>query len=139
MSKRMSGRERLKEISKKIKGLSEEDREKLKNSVGILTIEGKKLSIRNNMLLAIQSSGKATIVGGYKQWLKSGRKVKKGEHGYLIYFPVKKEGEIENFYIAVVFDINQTEEILDGNIDKEDKFERIESSNISEKNEIIEK
>jgi len=113
--------ERLKEIRAKLKCLSEEERERLIEKIGrIVNIEGRPLSIHNTLLLYYQNIGRSvTVVGGFKQWLKAGRAVTKGEHGSLILFPVglkDNDGEVEDegdlkFWSANVFDISQTHEI----------------------------
>ena len=70
-------------------------------------------------MLAAQSEGREapSIVGGFQQWRKQGRMVRKGEHGYMIWIPThrKEEGAPEddegelNFIIGYVFDVTQTE------------------------------
>ena len=80
-----------------------------------------KYSIRNQMLLMMQMPS-ATSVAGYRAWQDNGRQVKKGEKGLMIFGPARKvvkgEGDEESsFYcpppIVTVFDISQTEEILE--------------------------
>lgn len=82
----------------------------------IVTCEGHVLSLHNMLMIAYQCKD-ATMVGGYRQWQKTGRQVKRGEHGLLIWSPkFKKESdaseETHSGYITVtVFDVSQTEEL----------------------------
>ena len=94
--------------------------------LGIITVEGHELSLANMMLVAMQKPG-ATVVGGFRQWIKQGRAVRKGEHGAMIWCPTEKKvekgtmnpageaGSVEametHFIIGTVFDIGQTDEI----------------------------
>ncbi|MDZ7766902.1 MAG: ArdC family protein [Melioribacteraceae bacterium] len=93
-----------------------QDKLSLLASLSIKNIEGRELSDYNQLMIRFQL-GNASIVGGFKQWKKQGRAVRKGEHGALILFPVgpkDKDGEVEQaetFFTGVVFDISQTEEI----------------------------
>jgi len=107
---------RIKTIREKILSLSQEEREAL-SSISIPTIEGRFLSKHNVMMIVFQFSFSPTVVGGFRQWLKAGRAVRKGEHGAVILYPVgpkDQEGNLEDaerFYSATVFDISQTEPI----------------------------
>jgi antirestriction protein ArdC len=86
----------------------------------IVTIEGRALSVFNCCMLATQCPT-ATVVGGFRQWIKSGRVVRKGEHGYAIWVPMgprkAAEGASEDqsdetrFMLGTVFDVAQTDEI----------------------------
>ena len=108
---------RLQKLQKQLKALTPEQRHELANRGIIATIEGRQLSTHNTILVYMQSNGRIpTIVGGYKQWKAAGHQVRKGEHGYSIWFPVgskaKDDDEVEateNFYMGNVFDITQTE------------------------------
>ena len=60
--------------------------QRLSLSAGISTVEAHPLSQTNACLVAFQCPT-ATIVGGFKQWLKAGRCVRKGEHGLSIWVP----------------------------------------------------
>lgn len=88
----------------------------------IITIEGRALSPFNTCLVAMQNPG-ATVVGGFRQWIKSGRAVRKGEHGMAIWVPLKRgakdDGEQDSgdecrFILGTVFDVSQTSEIETG-------------------------
>lgn len=117
-------RARLKELRQKLANLSSEDRERLTKHGLIATVEGRTLSLQNTLLLYMQTPGVLggngcqlpSVVGGYRQWLKAGKHVRKGEHGRTIFFPVgdkDEDGEITEahiFYTATVFDIAQVED-----------------------------
>lgn len=98
--------------------MTKEQRNELVRAGLVKRIEGGSLSFRNTALVYLQSMGAdtvPTIVGGYDQWKRAGRQVKRGEHGLTIWFPVGSRNEndeiehIERFYTGTVFDISQTE------------------------------
>ena len=101
--------------------------------------EGRILSETNSVFLAFQSDLKFTVVAGFKQWMKHGRCVKKGQHGNFIFIPamtkVKKEvegketvsEELDKFLLARIFDISQTFEIKDQDQKKDLKAEPAEA------------
>ncbi len=89
-------------------------------SMPVMNPEGRHLSEPNTVFLAFQSQMKFTVVAGFRQWLKHGRCVKKGEHGNFIFIPAmlktkKEDGtsqeELDKFLVARVFDISQTFEM----------------------------
>ena len=107
---------KLKELRQRLANLTEEERQALTARGLIATVEGRTLSLHNTLLVYIQSSGRIpSVVGGYQQWRKAGKQVKRGEHGLTIWFPVgvkDEEGELleaETFYTGTVFDISQVE------------------------------
>ena len=112
----LSRKERIGFLNKQISALSDEKKREMAAKFGVVNIEGKYYSLHNQLLLSMQLNN-PTVVAGFKQWKDSKRKIKKGEHGALILFPVgtkDKNGIVEeatNFLTAVVFDISQTEEI----------------------------
>ena len=119
---RKEKREKIIRIRKILSEMSEEQRQAVANKCGIVTVEGHLLTPHNQCFLVAQSEINYTIVGGFQQWKKAGRIVRKGEHGFLILVPSKQkdENEIDNyiaddedvkFYTATVFDISQTEPI----------------------------
>lgn len=96
------------------------------SSMPVMNPEGRILSDANIIFLAWQSSIRFTIVAGFRQWIKHGRCVKKGEHGNCIFIPaMNKEKnknadgsetvteELQRFLVATVFDISQTFEITE--------------------------
>ncbi len=103
-------------LAKSLSALPKAERDALAARLpGIVTVEGRALSTFNMCLIAAQCPG-ATIVGGFKQWKKAGRSVKKGEHGLSLWIPggMRKRddgSEHMGFVSGVVFDVAQTEEI----------------------------
>jgi hypothetical protein len=89
---------------------------------GIVTAEGRPLSVFNQCLVASQMPS-ASIVGGFAQWRAQGRMVRKGSAGLAIWFPKSKKAEATDegkddaaepaerplFAMGYVFDITQTE------------------------------
>ncbi len=119
---RKEKREKIIRIRKTLSEMSEEQRQAIADKFGIVTVEGHLLTPHNQCFLVAQSEINYTVVGGFQQWKKAGRIVRKGEHGFLILVPSKQkdENEIDNyiaddedvkFYTATVFDISQTEPI----------------------------
>ena len=123
-------RERFKAMVRQVAAMSEEERAALVNRAGaVLTCQGRALSPVNTCLL-MQQMPNASLVGGFRQWLKAGRAVMKGCHGAMIWVPAgnakcrmqnaelpeeedaqdeKKTGV--RFLIGTVFDISQTQEL----------------------------
>jgi len=116
-------RAKMRELAGRISKLSEEQRQALVQDWPT-TIEGHRLSLHNACMIAYQ--GGATVVGGFRQWIKAGRCVKKGESGKCIWVPLSErksetaasvevietetpEGKKRmRFMLATVFDISQT-------------------------------
>lgn len=114
-------KEKMSGIRERLANLTEDQKAAIVARGIIGTVEGRTLSVRNTMLCYLQSDGRApTVVGGYRQWLKAGRQVKKGEHGVTILFPSigkPKNSETKEttdiyFMAATVFDISQTEPVV---------------------------
>jgi hypothetical protein len=125
-------RARFGNLLKQLAELSDEERAARLQGFGFIKLSTKSaFSPVNSMLIAIQSTGRAkpTILGGFAEWLKQGRAVRKGEHGYMIWIPIgAKQQEVQavdpngelttvmqeasdvRFIIGTVFDISQTEE-----------------------------
>jgi len=112
-------------LVKQVAGMTDQERAHLTNKIGaIVTCEGHALSLTNTMLVITQNPV-ASMVGGFRQWLKAGRCVRKGEHGQMIWVPCGSNGtnsadpEISpvnehdevHFIIGTVFDVSQTESI----------------------------
>ena len=109
--------------------MSEDERTALVMRVGaIVTFEGHALSAFNSCLILTQLPT-ASMVGGFHQWKTKGRKVKKGEHGLMIWVPTGRKDKDEDaapapeasedkdkragFIMGTVFDVTQTEPALD--------------------------
>ncbi len=122
----------VKKMIQDISAMSASERERLAESHSvIITCNGHVISTFNMCLIASQCRAMSTVwpavVGGFKQWQRHGRKVKKGEHGFVIYVPSTKQVQTVNvigqrevdenettkikFYTAYVFDISQTEHV----------------------------
>ena len=108
---------RIQAIRKTLSEMTEEKRTELIEKFGIVvTIEGHPLTAHNTCFLYAQTEKPITVVGGFQQWRKAGRTVKKGEHSLLIFVPSTKGKEEQPaneedvfFFTANVFDITQTE------------------------------
>jgi len=117
---RQEKKEKIIRIRKTLSEMSEEQRQAVADKFGIVTVEGHLLTPHNQCFLVTQSEINFSIVGGFQQWKKAGRIVRKGEHGFLIFVPSKaKQGDNSEmisdddvfFFTATVFDITQTEAI----------------------------
>ena len=117
----------FRDLWKRVSAMPELERVQLSNRLGLVTCEGRALSLTNQMLIALQRPG-ATVLGGFRQWLKQGRAVRKGERGCMIWVPCgvrggadasaspagdgdAGEGSDVRFIVGTVFDIGQTEEV----------------------------
>lgn len=113
-------------LVKRVADMPETERDQLAACMpGLVNTEGHTLSMRNTLLVALQLGTRCTIVGGFRQWIKQGRVVRKGQHGASILFPrtfgdktaatVSDEpksgpnGERTVFLSGTVFDVSQTE------------------------------
>jgi hypothetical protein len=113
-------RARFREIVKQVAEMSDAERDALAAKlVGIVTCDGHSLSVHNVRLVAMQIPT-ATIVGGFRQWLKHGRAVRKGEHGATIWVPVVRKSNADDgkggpdetrFMLGTIFDVSQTEPV----------------------------
>lgn len=112
---------RIQEIRKVLSELTDEQRQEMIERLGIVvTIEGHPLTPYNTCFLYSQTEIPVTVVGGYQQWRKAGRTVKKGEKSLLIFVP-SKTGETKEdanaseedifFFTAAVFDVSQTAQV----------------------------
>ena len=119
---RKEKKEKIIRIRKSLSEMSVEQRQTVADKFGIVTVEGHLLTAHNQCFLIAQAELNFSIVGGYKQWQKAGRSVRKGEHGFYIFVPSKTKEDKANpeintsdetpfFFTAVVFDISQTEAI----------------------------
>jgi len=127
--KRDERRAKLREVWGKVAAMPEADRLAMAYKLGIVTCEGHQLSANNKVLIMFQ--GGASVVGGFRQWIKQGRCVMKGQHGLGIWVPTKRKGnapegteapangetqapERHGFIFGTVFDISQTAPIEGG-------------------------
>lgn len=108
-------------LRERLKTLTPDDRQQFINRGLVSTIDGHPLSITNTILVYLQSGGQyPTIVGGFQQWRRAGKCVKRGQHGMTIWFPVGSKDadgniiETTKFYTTTVFDITQVEELNSG-------------------------
>lgn len=118
---RQEKKEKIIHIRKTLAEMSEDQRQAVADKFGIVTVEGHLLTPHNQCFLVAQSEISFSIVGGFQQWKKAGRIVRKGEHGFLIFVPSKAKQENNSeiisdeedvhFFTATVFDISQTEAI----------------------------
>ena len=113
-------KEKIIQIRKTLSEMTEEQRQAIADKFGIVTVEGHLLTSHNQCFLVAQSEINFSIVGEFLQWKKAGRVVRKGEHGFLIFVPLKTKQENSEmfsddedikFYTVTVFDISQTEVI----------------------------
>ena len=114
-------RERIRGLVKQVADMAPEAREELARHLPLVTVTGHPLSRTNCILIAFQGGQGATMVGGFQQWIKAGRCVAKGQHGFSIWVPVGKKttdtetGEVHTdktgFVLGTVFDISQTVEV----------------------------
>lgn len=127
IAKRDERRARFKTLWKQVAAMPQAERVLMANKCGMVTCDGHPLSPSNTYLVLLQCPG-ATVLGGFRQWLKHGRAVRKGEHGAMIWVPCgakkaddapRPEGEPagdndSRFITGTIFDISQTEEVKPG-------------------------
>ena len=114
-------RNKFRSLVQQVAAMDEAERAALASKIEVMTVEGHTLSPTNQVLVVMQCEH-ATLVGGFQQWRKAGRHVRKGEHGISIWIPKtpkedehKRPGEISSkdlemhFFVGVVFDVSQTE------------------------------
>jgi hypothetical protein len=108
-------REKFRALAKQIGEMSDAERSAMSaKMIGLVTVEGHHMSAVNCCLIYSQMPD-ATVVGGFRQWLKAGRCVKKGEHGLSIWLCSERKGEEgkpadQIFFMGTIFDVSQTEE-----------------------------
>lgn len=108
-------RAKFRKLAHDIGAMPADKRAELARSLPVVaTVEGRTLSATNTMLVVMQCQS-ATIVGGFRQWLKAGRVVRKGEHGISIWIPsgTKAENDAQpddvHFLMGTVFNVSQTD------------------------------
>lgn len=114
-------RARLIALAAKIRAMGEEERADIAGRVGTITAEGKALSLYNTCFLWAQAGRVLAQVGGFRQWKRAGRSVRKGEHAVgCIYVPMVRKGkedqgadadagESVRFRLVPMFAIEQTD------------------------------
>lgn len=138
IAKRDERRAKFRTLVKTIADMSPTERTQAMAKVGsILTADGGMIGGFTNTMLLYMQLGSPSIVGGFRQWLKHGRAVRKGEHGAMIWVPIggakpetiladAKPGALpdeQHFITATVFDISQTEEVETGNAEPLPEFQ----------------
>ena len=113
----------MSKLAKKIRDMSDGEKQALFGRIGTLTAEGHQLSMFNCIFLHMQNgNGQALVqVGGFRQWQKVGRYVRQGEKsvGY-IYIPCGQKEKDEDtgretctradfFRLVPMFSVDQTE------------------------------
>jgi len=124
-TERAERKAKLAELIKQISGMTAFQRMQLFAKLPlVVNCEGRALSVRNTILIHHQIAN-PSMVGGFRQWLKVGRCVRKGEHGASILFPrtpskAQESAQADNadgetqvktgmrFLTGTVFDIDQT-------------------------------
>lgn len=108
-------RDNFRRLVRQVAEMSEDERQATFGNLGIVTCEGHPLSFKNTALAYLQKP-EATMIGGFQQWIRSGRAVRKGEQGFLIWVPSAKPSESASsddlrFLTVTVFDVTQTDPI----------------------------
>jgi antirestriction protein ArdC len=103
-------------VAAKLRAMSVEEMQALAERLPVVvTIDGHALSLRNTLMLHMQSAVTPSVVGGFRQWLAAGRCVRKGEKALYILHPCarKAQGDEDQadvyFREAAVFDATQTD------------------------------
>ena len=109
----------MRKLARSVSAMSKEERDAIAARFGVVTIEGRVLSPFNACMIWNQNPA-ASVVGGFRQWLKAGRAVCKGQHGMSIWVPCIKRGNADAapdtpdetfFVLGTVFDVSQTQEV----------------------------
>lgn len=122
-AERDARREKFKALWKQVAAMPQDQRVALSHKYGFRTVTGHALSPGNQMMIALQLPT-ASVLGGFRQWIKAGRAVRKGQHGAMIWVPTGgqsadttplsdevTEGADVRFIVGTVFDIGQTEDL----------------------------
>ena len=115
-------KQKLVELAKHIRAMSEDEREGMLQRFGaVFTAEGRPLSLYNSCFVLSQTKKATPQVGGFRQWQKAGRIVRKGQHACaMIYVPCmgkkSKEEKAKDesndpayFRLVPVFSVDQTD------------------------------
>ena len=116
----------VRKLAGQIANMTDEQRQRIADRLpSVVNPDGHMLTIHNTILLYMQS-GKTdlTIVAGFKQWIKAGRVVRKGEKsigGIFVPMQIKDKRQSDGndeepktttrFRIVSVFDVSQTDEL----------------------------
>lgn len=114
----------MRKLARTVSAMSQDERGAIAARLGVVTIEGRALSTFNACMIWSQNPA-ATVVGGFRQWLRAGRCVTKGERGMSIWVPCSEKrandatehaiGEDRTFFIlGTVFDVSQTQKVETG-------------------------
>lgn len=116
-------RARMRELAGIVSKMTEAERQEIADRAGgIVTIEGRRLSLFNTVFI-LQQDGGASVVGGFAQWRSAGRVVRKGEKAIAMWVPKVTTAQVETpegdeettggtrFLLVSVFDIAQTDPI----------------------------
>jgi len=121
-------RQAMHKLAAEVASWTPEKRAELVERIGaVVTVDGHALSTYNTIMAAYQSNGEISIVGGFRQWKRVGRAVRKGERGISIWYPAKPKSKKANdtdeadeidtdekgvrMALGTVFDITQTDPI----------------------------
>jgi hypothetical protein len=119
-------KQKAREIAGKIAAMSDDERAALAARLPtVVNPDGRALSFRNTAMLMMQSGREdLTIVAGFKQWIRAGRVVNKGEHaiGFILVPMTRKKNDESlddddnekkgmHFKHVAVFDVSQTSEL----------------------------
>ena len=131
IAKRDARRAAFKVLWKKVADMAPAQRLAETAQYRFTSCDGASYSGVNTLLIALQFR-QATVLGGFRQWLKHGRAVRKGEHGISIWIPIgRKEKSVSQdgaeststdkvgFSTGTIFDISQTQEVTAGAQDHE--------------------
>ena len=115
---------RARQLLRTISAMSDADRQTMADRMPqVMNPKGHFLTINNTLLLCQQAQRTdLTVVAGFKQWIKAGRVVRKGQKALgLIAVPIQIRQRDQNgdktdttklrFRFVPVFDVSQTEEL----------------------------
>lgn len=107
-------RAKLRELARLVSIMPEDERQRFIQAHPVHTCAGRILS-PFNQCFAIMQNPQASMVGGFRQWLKVGRHVRKGERGLSIWVPTSKRGETSaddgSAPVALALDDIQSQEL----------------------------
>jgi hypothetical protein len=115
--------QKMRDLAETVRAMAPERREALAAEYGTITAEGHRLSPFNCVYVAAQAGRPLLQVGGFRQWQRVGRKVRKGETAIARMWTPKakgkepaadewadeKESRGRGFILVPVFDVSQTE------------------------------